>query len=495
MIRRTAPLAALAVVSALTVTGCGVQTGPDVVAGDRQAASARLVRERQDSAAAQDRRASLPSRPPGVLTVSMRRREVMIDRAIDRLEAAGSMATFRRVVAPTDSAFEDLCAGRIDLLQSARRITSAELAQCEANGLQVRDPVIVGYATAILVTRNGSDVGGDCLTLEGVRSLLGRGSQVRNWNQIGFADKRFAAAGPPFPNGVMQAVGHLALDRPVGSVGADDFRADLVVTSNVEKIEEFVAGDDRLTALDRETRAYERRVAAQRSADTAAAIRRAERAAAAKVVKQIEAENRRRVREQQSVADPAALAASNARRVEKAKREARQPLLRADRRVVTQAGITYRREHLDAALADGRLGIVSYPFYEAHSDVLRPLEVDPRRRSSTSRKPDCRFPSQQTIASGAYPLTLPIYIYGDSGTLRSQTGRVMLRELVNHNAGLSRANDVAGLSAAALRKIRVRFGLLNAATPTPAPTTTTPKAPPVAAPSGVPGVDAPQSQP
>ena len=42
---------------------------------------------------------------------------------------------------------------------------------------------------------------------------------------------------------------------------------------------------------------------------------------------------------------------------------------------------------------------------------MRPLEIDPRTRA-TNKRPDCRFPSQQTIVNRTYPLILPVYLYG-----------------------------------------------------------------------------------
>lgn len=490
--RRLFPVSLLAV-SALAASGCGVDTNADIVRDDQQAVSAREVREKQDAAAVASRRAALPTRAGDELAVSVRREGTIVDNAIASLRRSASATTYRETVNPVDEGFADLCAGRTDLLQSARRITGAELAQCEANGLQVEQPMIVGYATAVLVTQNGQDIGGDCLTLGGVRSLLARGSKVTNWQQIGFGNHPFSVGALPTADTVNLVLGTVALGRPVGATVRADFRDDLETSTTENRLSRFVTNQDRLEALDAATSSYEERLADQRRSASSTAVRRAEEVAARRVVAQIDAENRRRRAKKVTVADPDALEARNARRVSAAKRAAGREARRTVRTSVTRAGAVYRQERLAAAQAPGRLAVVSYPFYESHSDVLRPLEVDPRRKASGTGRPDCRFPSQQTIVNGTYPLTLPVYLYGDLRTMRGAAARPLLTRLLDRNAALTRQRSLSGLSATTIARYRRVFALPTASTSTDdvgsatVPTPTAPTAPS----GGIPGINSP----
>ncbi len=509
---RLAFLTGSVALSAVALSACGVSTSDDLVQGDRKAAAERESQQRREAASAEARHGELPSRPPGTLAVSMRLPESVTGRAIDRVAASRrSTIQYDVQVTETDIGIKDLCAGRIDLVQSARALTAAEKAACAANGLKVEKPVTIGYAVAVLVTRNGTDIGGDCLTLGGVKSLLAVNSTVTNWQQIGFGNHEFAVAGPPATGGVMQPIGRLALGFPIGALSQGNLRGSMQVFTDSDDIGAFIAGTDRREVLDRQVRSYTRRVTAERQAADASAVARAERDAARKVVAKINAENRARTRRGESVADPEALAARNAQRVADAKRKAATEQRKVNRRAIARLTRQYRTEQRPSYLGDGRLAVVGYPYYEAHSDVLRPLEVDPRTRSAAGNRPDCRFPSQHTIANGSYPLTLPIYLYGDTRTLRGDLARPLLRTILDHNAELTRMNDVAGLSVAAVKKTREDLGVgtetqdpssgsvaASPSSPSPASptsTTTSPTPAPPPAPGGIPGVDAPQATP
>ncbi|MFA4927914.1 MAG: substrate-binding domain-containing protein [Patulibacter sp.] len=500
---RLAFLAGTVALSAVTLSACGVNTSDTIVQDDRRAAAERENQQRADAASAEARHGDLPTRPPGTIAVGMRVPESVTSRAITRAASGPSPVKYDVQVAETDTGIQDLCAGRIDLLQTARRLSAAEHASCAANGLKVDKPVIIGYAVAVLVTRNGTDIGGDCLTLGGVKSLLAVNSTVTNWQQIGFANHEFAVAGPPANSAVMQPIGRLALGFPIGGLGQGNLRSSMQVFTQPNDTGAFIAGNDRQEALDRQTRNYVRRVTIERRSADANAVARAERDAANAVVRQINAENRRRTSRGESVADPAALEARNAKRVADAKRKAGAEQRAINRRSISRLSREYRTEQRPSYLGDGRLAIVGYPYYEAHSDVLRPLEIDPRTKSAAGSRPDCRFPSQHTIADGSYPLTLPVYLYGDARTLRGELARPLLRTLLDDNADLTRMNDVAGLSAAAVTRTRRELGVGTDTTPAPttspspaSPSTTTSTTPaPPPAPGGIPGVDAPQATP
>lgn len=510
---RLAFLAGSVALSAVALSACGVSTSDDLVQRDRQAAAERENQQRKDAASAEARHGELPTRPPGTLAVSMRLPDSVTGRAVHRVaRSSRSSVKYDVQIAETDTGIKDLCAGRIDLIQTARELTPAEKSACAANGLKVAKPVTIGYAVSVLVTRNGADIGGDCLTLGGVKSLLAVDSTVTNWQQIGFGNHEFAVAGPPANGGVMQPIGRLALGFPIGQLSQGNLRGSMQVFTDSDDVGAFIAGTDRQEVLNRQVRIYTRRATVERQAADANAVARAEREAARVVVARINAENRARARRGESVADPEALAERNAKRVEAAKRKAAAEQREINRRALTRLTREYRTEQMPSYLGDGRLAVVGYPYYEAHSDVLRPLEIDPRTRSAAGSRPDCRFPSQHTIADGSYPLTLPIYLYGDTRTLRSDLARPVLRTILDHNAELTRKNDLAGLSVAAVKKTRDQLGVgtdLSQATssgtivappssPSPASptsTTTSTSAAPPPAPGGIPGVDAPQATP
>lgn len=511
---RLAFLAGSVALSAVALTACGVSTSDDLVQSDRQAAAERESQQRKDAASAEARHGELPTRPPGTLAVSMRLPESVTGHALERVALSRrSNVRYDVQVAETDTGIKDLCAGRIDLIQTARALTAAEKSACAANGLKVDKPVTIGYAVAVLVTRNGTDIGGDCLTLGGVKSLLAVNSTVTNWQQIGFGNHEFAVAGPPANGGVMQPIGRLALGFPIGQLSQGNLRGSMQVFTNSDDVGAFIAGSDRQEVLNRQVRTYTRRVTVERQSADANAVARAEREAARVVVARIEAENRARARRGESVPDPEALAARNAKRVEDAKRKAAAKQREVNRRAISRLTREYRTEQMPSYLGDGRLAVVGYPYYEAHSDVLRPLEIDPRTRSAAGNRPDCRFPSQHTIANGSYPLTLPIYLYGDTRTLRGDLARPVLRTILDHNAELTRMNDLAGLSVAAVKKTRDELGVGTDVTQdsssgtitaspsspsspaSPTSTTTSPSPAPPPAPGGIPGVDAPQATP
>lgn len=455
--RRAVP-AGLALALALTIAGCGVSSDPEMVRGEQAAAVARESEARQESLATTNRRNALPRRDANEVAVSVTSATSATGAAVDALEADASSVNFTVDVQPTDQGFTDLCSGRVDLVQSSRRITAEELAQCDQNGLSVSRTVTLGYATAVLVTENGRDIGGDCLTLAAVKSMLAAGSTITNWRQIGFGTTGFSAAAPPATRPTTNVIGIKAFGRPVGQVTRNDFRGDLRTFGVYNDLSDWVTSQDRIQALDRETRAYNRSVARGRRRADVEAIRRAEAIAARAVVRQIEAENAARAKAKKSVANPEQLERDNAARVTTAKRRARAETVRRANATINAQTAKYRSERSGALFNTSRLGVVPYTFYELHSDVLRPLEIDPRTRAS-DKAPDCRFPSQQTIVNETYPLILPVYLYGDSRVLRTASVRVLLTRLLTDNAELTRGEDLTGLSNTALIRTRRTLGL------------------------------------
>lgn len=470
MIRPSRTLTAgLAVASALAVAGCGVGSEPEMIQSERVQISAREQQRVQEQESIVTRNRALPRRAANQVVLSVPSERSAAAVAARDLNRERSSVNFTTSVQPTDQGFTDICSGRADVLQTSREITDAERAQCSQNGLDVRGAVVIGFATAVLVTENGRDIGGDCLTLAAVKSMLARGSTVTNWRQIGFGTQGFSAAAPPATNPATNVVAIKAFQRPVGAVSRNDFRGDLRTYSRYTDLSDWVQSRDRLDALARETRRYNASIARQRRRSDIESIRRAEAIAARRVVREIRAENAERVRRKQAVRNPEALERQNAARVRQAKRRARLEQVRRNNAAVNAQTSRFRRDRLGTLFSSGRLGVVPYTFYELNSDVLRPLEIDPRTRAS-DRRPDCRFPSQQTIVNRTYPLILPVYLYGDRRVLRTASVRVLLTRLLTENAALTRGEDLTGLSNTALINTRRTLGL-------PPITTTTTTAP------------------
>lgn len=485
--------------TALVLAGCGISTGSDVIQGDRAAAEQREEAARERLAAEQQRRSSLPSRPDGSAEVSVSGEQSLLKRAVEALQSRNSSMSYGVRVQPADSGFEDLCAGRIDLLQTSRPITRDELARCRANGLSVGSPVTIGFTTAIVVTRNRVDLGGDCMTVAGLQQLLRRGSTIRNWQDVGFADKPFGAMTLPLSSGVMQTVGRVVFDKPIGEFLASDLRGDLRTVDGESRIGSYVSGDDLVALLDRRVAAYRTSYAQRRRSEFAATRRRLVNEASRRVVAQIGRENRARSRRKEAVRDPAGLRRRNAQRVAAAQRSANRVADRQERVAVARAARQFRNQNLAETLAPGRLGIVSYPYYEAHADMLRPLEVDPRDgRERESETPNCRFPSQATINAQSYPLARGVFVYGDDRRLTSLAARTLIAHVLDENARLVQRDELTPLSTASANRVRRRLRI-----PVPAPasgerdgetttttTTTTPQQPSSPPSSGVPGIGA-----
>ena len=102
-----------------------------------------------------------------------------------RTNAADTGLAIDVAVTPTNESqgFADLCAGKIDIVDTSRRITDDELAACADNGLEVVD-FQIAFDAAVVVTKNESDVGADCVNFDQLRSMFAAGTPVTAWNQI-----------------------------------------------------------------------------------------------------------------------------------------------------------------------------------------------------------------------------------------------------------------------------------------------------------------------
>jgi ABC-type phosphate transport system substrate-binding protein len=135
----------------------------------------------------------LPPRPVGL---------VQIDGHTTGTLTAGAVAAYQGLgarISVADNgeaqAFGELCAGRIDVVDSAQPISAAQLSVCERNGVQPVQFEVAADAV-VLATRAEADVGTDCLTLGQVRKIFQAGSQITNWSQLGYYNIPLQVVGP-----------------------------------------------------------------------------------------------------------------------------------------------------------------------------------------------------------------------------------------------------------------------------------------------------------
>ena len=81
--------------------------------------------------------ANLPSRPSGVIDIDGSTRGTLTAREANRFEATDNVTTVNVANNGEDRAFQELCAGEIDLVDSARTISRAEWDACRSVGLDV----------------------------------------------------------------------------------------------------------------------------------------------------------------------------------------------------------------------------------------------------------------------------------------------------------------------------------------------------------------------
>ncbi len=441
--------AALAIAICALLSGCGVELG-DGEAGNRSAAAAESTRTEQ--AVRARRAASLPRRESGQLAIAGEQQGSLSSNAVDDFRKRQQEVSASYSAVGATEGFARLCRGEIDVVDSARTISRAELAVCNANGLEIRTPIQIASDAIVLATRNESDVGGDCLTVADVADVYRRGSTIDNWNQVGFDDLPLKAAGPDQDANAFSNFASQVLGVPSGATlndlrgdyrahGSDDaIRRDIIGETMARRVPDLVEGDVR---REQRTLAQRRRIYVGN-----AVVKVRER-----VLRAIRDENRRRARRKEAVRNPKALERRNLRRVNRAKREAANRARRSFDRRFDALRVRRTQELLGRARRNGVVGFVRFSFYEAYEDELRPLELDagaerdaalaaadkraratgltpPNRLPSVdedgNRIPNCIFPSQLTITTGEYPLSRRILLYTSTRGLQRPEVRAFL---------------------------------------------------------------------
>ncbi|WP_370249227.1 substrate-binding domain-containing protein [Nocardioides sp.] len=297
-------------------------------------------------------------------------------------------------------AFERLCLGDVDLVDSSRPITAEEYAQCEALGLQVYQYQVASDGIVVAI-KNETDVGGDCLTTEQAREIYAAGSEVTTWSQLGdgYDDVPLDAGGPPVEDSVFQYFDRFVLGSPEPS--STNFRSDYVVGRVENDTRLFVVGSEGDKVLVRNIEALtERRNALRRSL-------LALRQVVVGKQEQLDAALKRRQKgfdDGRSAADQA----EDQRLVDRAFEERRVWIIRRN-----AAGARYvpvneayqkavaAQERLDGTV--GNVGLFQFSYSQVYENQLRPFEIEIGDDGDGQR--NCIYPSAPTILSGEYPLS------------------------------------------------------------------------------------------
>ncbi len=294
-------------------------------------------------------------------------------------------------------AFERLCVGEVDLVDSARPISAVEWEGCRAQGLDVVQLRVASDAVVPAI-RTGSDVGTDCLDTDQLARVLSSGSDVSDWSEVGddLADMPLRVAGPEVGSDALSSLGRLLLDDPAPT--REDLAADYRASPDEDAVRDLVAG----SASDRELVARYLPVVQRRRAALRPALADAVRAltdARAEIAASLQAGD-----------DPTPEAYAT-------RREAVAEVARLRGLL---ASVTERLARLTAAAArieatTGTLGLFSYRFAAAAPDVLRPFEVEV---ADGDGQRDCVLPTRTSIANGDYPLARDLVLTATTRSIK-----------------------------------------------------------------------------
>lgn len=330
-------------------------------------------------------------------------------------------------------AFQELCDGQIDAVDSARPISVSELERCRRNG--VRPVSFVVAADAVVVgVRNEADVGVDCLSVAQVGDLYRRDTNVRNWKQSHGFDLPLRVTGPAPGVDGYALFAEAVLGDP--AAGLADIRSDYVPRKTDRAIRETVVGTEqaRVNAPLRDEAEHDLAELRRAIADKDAAVLRARRNVA-KSERDGWAPDERRA------------AAATLDRLTAQMRGLRRSLAPAR----AYAARAKAAEH-DLATRRGWAGGFRFAYYELFEEQLRPIEVtrrdDPRF--------DCVFPSPETITSGAYPLARQLRITATREGLRRGEIRTFLDTYLRNAQSMAKKADLVPLSDGQVTRARAQ---------------------------------------
>jgi ABC-type phosphate transport system substrate-binding protein len=362
-------------------------------------AQAQEVQFRSELAQQQEiarRAALLPARPAGTVVIDGDTDQSSLTRDLNSAYLRNGTATTVAIDDNgEDQAFQRLCAGEVDLVDSSREISRAEWDACRAVGLDVVQFQIAADAVVVAI-KSESDVGGDCLSTQEVQDVYRAGSPVTNWAQVGLDEIPLAVAGPTADNSAFDFFGRVVLDAPQPSL--INYRSDYEAHDSDEGARTFVVGrarDEKLAGLNGDRQRQREELKSQLTAqwqivgDALDEVR----AAQAEVTKGIRDQRpaAQLARDQQRLTD-----ANTVWEAARATRVGLQSSWKAAKQAAADtAGATKRYE-----ATQGHVAYFRFSYYELFEDQLRPFEI-----TLPDGERNCVFPSQRTIVSGQYPLS------------------------------------------------------------------------------------------
>jgi ABC-type phosphate transport system substrate-binding protein len=424
-----------AATSAVAIAACGVDVAKE---GRVSTTSTTIATTRK----------ALPQRPPGVVAIDGGSEDILTKAIVE--EFGRRFATRAELSDGGGEAqgFADLCAGRVDVVDATRTISSAELAACRANGLSVPNPITAGSDALVIATKNEADVGGDCVNVAQVRDMFRAGSPFTNWDQLSFFDLPLRATGraPGTDIFAFFAFQVLGLDN---SATLAQVRSDYLEQPSDAAVRAAVTGDAGLAAELFAQRRLDSRTAAERAAFVQRAIVAADRGVLARIAAVNRENARRRLR-----VDAAKLIRQNRLEDERAKQAAASMASRQfDLLLATGQQTT------GASRAPGTVGFFRFTYYEQFEDQLRPLEIEPggtpttstngtavQARSTGRRSPDCIFPSRVTITNASYPLARRIVLYVTTASLKRPEVQALLRFYFEYAQSAATAHQLVAIT-------------------------------------------------
>lgn len=425
MLSRTSAVVALLLVGGLALSACSDET-PEANDTVAQQEAQRYRANTDEQELINKRNADLPSRPGGVVEVEGASGS-LTERARQTFEFSGSPTDVNFTETSEDRAFQRLCAGEIDLVDSARAISRAEWDACRAVGLDVVQFQIAADAI-VLAIKSETDVGGDCLTTDQVQDTFRAGSPITNWSQLGLDDVKLETGGPDPDNNAFSFFGRYVLDAP--EPGLTNFRSDYNAFDSDTGSRLWTVGDIRDQKL---AERFPERARKRTEFNSQLAIAWQVLDDASDELKASLAEVQKGIRDKRPAADKA----RDQKRLQEAY-VARDAARAAKNRIAerrTEALRLYNLARNSKRIYDGTFGNVAFfrfSYYELYEDQLRPFEI-----TLPSGERNCIFPSQRTIVNGEYPLARQLLITTTTRSLMRREVNEFLKFYVNNSSDLA----------------------------------------------------------
>jgi ABC-type phosphate transport system substrate-binding protein len=427
--RRTArpALVALALSGTLLMSACSQSDDPDAsdLVADAQAQDYAAQQAAQTAITKANK--ALPERPSGQLAIDGTTTFTLTKEGVQRYNATGASTTIKVGDNTQDQAFQELCSGKIDLVNSERSITRSEWEACQAVGLDVVQFQIASDGI-VIATKSESDVGGDCLSTDQVKEVWRAGSPITNWSQLGLDDIPMSVGGPSV--GSFQ-VGFDEFGKTVlGSQGPSqtDLRSDYFSYDRFDQARKFLNGGARKAKVAQTYPERARQLGLRKSELVTA---RQVLADAENELETAKAERAKGIRDKRSAAD-------------QAKDEAR--VLAAQVAVdKAQGAVNTARGKFEGSL--GHVIYARFGNYELFEEELRPFEI-----TLPDGHRNCVFPSQTTIASGIYPLSTQVLLTTTTRSLKRDEVTGFLKDYLMSAQDAATEASMIGLTDETLRQ-------------------------------------------